>query len=174
MISVLGSNFLRMIRCTDSTLKPALAPLAKRDPQEYLSHCWVTEGERERLVIGCVSGEILLVEHLDLKAVLHTDGGAAADCLVPWAKGFLVGQSNGALAVFERDERETYLRTKVLRFKEPHRPVALALGVNEAHLAVAVASGKLFMLAFGALEILKLDEDNFEPVAGADSTLQLF
>lgn len=71
------------------------------------------EGDRERLIVGCVTGEVLVVEALDLKVVLHTEGGAAADCIVPFSKGFLVGQSNGAVAVFERDDRDSYLRSKV-------------------------------------------------------------
>lgn len=71
------------------------------------------EGDRERLIVGCVTGEVLVVEALDLKVVLHTEGAAAADCIVPFSKGFLVGQSNGAVAVFERDDRDSYLRSKV-------------------------------------------------------------
>jgi hypothetical protein len=74
---------------------------------------WVTDGDRERLIVGCVSGEVLVVEALDLKAVLRTEGAAAADCILPFSKGFLVGQSNGAVAVFERDDRDSYLRSKV-------------------------------------------------------------
>jgi hypothetical protein len=73
----------------------------------------VIEGDRERLIVGCVTGEVLVVEALDLKVVLHTEGAAAADCIVPFSKGFLVGQSNGAVAVFERDDRDSYLRSKV-------------------------------------------------------------
>lgn len=71
------------------------------------------DGDRERLIVGCVTGEVLVVEALDLKVVLHTEGAAAADCIVPFSKGFLVGQSNGAVAVFERDDRDSYLRSKV-------------------------------------------------------------
>jgi hypothetical protein len=82
---------------------------------------WVMDGERERLIVGCVTGEILVVESLDLKAVLHTEGGAAADCIIPFSKGFLVGQSNGAVAMFERDERDSFLRSKV----PPHAPCML-------------------------------------------------
>ena len=37
IISVLGTNFLRMLRCVDGTLKTGVQPLSKRDPQEYLS-----------------------------------------------------------------------------------------------------------------------------------------
>ena len=77
---------------------------------------WVMEGDRERLIVGCVTGEVLVVEALDLKVVLHTEGAAAADCIVPFSKGFLVGQSNGAVAVFERDDRDSYLRSKVCSY----------------------------------------------------------
>lgn len=78
------------------------------------------DGDRERLIVGCVTGEVLVVEALDLKVVLHTEGAAAADCIVPYSKGFLVGQSNGAVAVFERDDRDSYLRSKVCQLFMRH------------------------------------------------------
>jgi cilia- and flagella-associated protein 57 len=37
LVSVLGTNFLRILRCVDSSLKPGVQPLTKRDPQEFLS-----------------------------------------------------------------------------------------------------------------------------------------
>ena len=37
LVSVLGTNFLRILRCVDGTLKPGVQPLTKRDPQEFLS-----------------------------------------------------------------------------------------------------------------------------------------
>lgn len=129
---------------------------------------WVAEADRERLVIGCVSGELLVLESLELKAVLHTEGGGAADSLLPWSKGFLVGQSNGMVAVFERDDRDSFQRTRVLRFKEPKRISTLAMSSGEAQLAVATPPGHLYTLAFRNLEILKLEEDNFEALAGMD------
>lgn len=44
----------------------------------------------------------------------------------------------------------------------------MALSSNESTLAVAVPPGHLYTLAFGSLEILKLEDDNFEPLAGMD------
>lgn len=120
------------------------------------------------MVIGCVSGELLVLESLELKAVLHTEGGGAADALLPWSKGFLVGQSNGMVAVFERDDRESFQRSRVLRFKEPKRISTLSMSAGEGQLAVATPPGHLYTLQFRNLEILKLEEDNFEALAGMD------
>ena len=120
------------------------------------------------MVIGCVSGELLVLEALELKAVLHTEGGGAADALLPWSKGFLVGQSNGMVAVFERDDRDSFQRSRVLRFKEPKRISTLSMSAGEGQLAVATPPGHLYTLQFRNLEILKLEEDNFEALAGMD------
>jgi hypothetical protein len=57
---------------------------------------------------------------------------------------------------------------QVLRFRNPCRIAALALSANDSQLAVAVPPGHLYMLPFGSLEILKIEEDNFEPLAGMD------
>lgn len=93
----------------DSTYQCRNGGLTPRDHAQ----AWVVDGEQERLIVGCVTGEVLVVESLDLKSVLHTEGGSAADCIVPFSKGFLVGQSNGAVAMFERDDRDSFLRSKV-------------------------------------------------------------
>jgi hypothetical protein len=56
----------------------------------------------------------------------------------------------------------------VVRFRNPCRIASLALSSNESSLAVAVPPGHVYTLAFGSLEILKLEDDNFEPLAGMD------
>jgi cilia- and flagella-associated protein 57 len=167
-ISVLSSNFVKSLRSSDGMLKAGQLPLAKRDAQEYTCQCWLADDSgKEKLVVGCASGELLLIESLDLKAVLHTEGSAPVDALLPWSKGFLVAQANAALAVFERDEREAYRRTKVFKFRETVKVSALALGAQEAQLALATEGGQILTLALGSIEILKPEEDNFELLCGA-------
>jgi cilia- and flagella-associated protein 57 len=167
LVSILGSNSIKMLRSTDSNLKAGPQPLSKRDPQEYTCQAWVSDGEKEKLAIGCLSGEILLVEALDLKAVMHSEGNAPVDCILPWGKGFMVGQGNGAIAVFERDERECYRRTKVFKLREPAKITSMALSMHDVQIAIAVDTGKVFTLSVGNIEILKPEEDNFELLAGA-------
>lgn len=166
LIALLGPTSVKIVRSADNNLKTGPQPLTKRDAQEYTCQAWVADGERERLAVGCLSGEILLIEGIDLKAVMHTEGNAPVDCILPWSKGFMVGQNNGAVAIFERDERESYRRTKVFRFPEPSKVVSMSLSSHEAHVAVAVKSGRIYTLPIGNLEILKPDEDNFELLGG--------
>ena len=168
-ISVLGTNFVKVLRSADNVLKAAPPPLAKREPQEYTCQAWVAEGDKQRLALGCASGEILLVDGLELKAVLHSEGSAPVDSIVAWSKGFLVGQANGALAAFERDEREAYRRTKVFTLREPAKFICLAVSAHEAQLALATATGQILTLAVGNLEIMKPEEDHFELLCGVHS-----
>lgn len=166
LVSVLGTNSIKILRSTDNNLKPGPQPLSKRDPQEFTCQAWVSDGEKEKLAIGCLSGEILLVEGIELKAVMHTEGNAPVDYMLPWSKGFLVGQGNGAVAVFERDEREAYRRTKVFKLREPGKVLDMALSAHEANIAIAVDTGKVYTLPIGTIEILKPEEDNFELLGG--------
>ena len=167
-VSVLGTNFLRIVRSSESALKLGPQPLAKREPQEYVGQAWLTDDpSKEKIAIGCASGEVLLIESHELKAVMHTEGSAPVDAIAAWSKGFLVGQGNSALAVFERDEREAYRRAKVFRFHDAAKLTHLAVSQTEALLALAVESGQIYTLALGSIEILKQEEDNFELLAGA-------
>jgi hypothetical protein len=115
------------------------------------------------------AGEILLVESLDLKATLQTEGGASAECIVPWNKGFLVGQGNGAVSVFDRDDKDSYRRTKVFSFAAAGQKIkCMALTVDESQLAVTTEGGKIYTLAIANIEILKQDEDNFDMLGGME------
>jgi cilia- and flagella-associated protein 57 len=169
LVSVLAPTSIKILRSTDNNLKMGPQPLSKREPQEYTCQAWIADGDKERLAIGCLAGEILLIEALDLKVVMRTEGNFPVDRILPWSKGFMVGQGNGAVAIFERDERESYRRTKVFKFPEPAKVVSMALSSTEAHMAIAVDAGKLYTLPIGNLEILKPEEDNFELLGGTPS-----
>ena len=172
-VSALGSNFVKVLRASEGSLKPGPPPLAKRDAQEYTCQAWVNDGDRDKLAVGCASGEILLIEGVELKSVLHTEGNAPVDTLCAWSKGLLAGQANGGLATFERDEQNTYRRTKVFKLRNTARITALALGQHETQLALATDNRQLLTLPIGNVEILKPENDCFEQLCGALRTSTL-
>ena len=45
-ISVGGSGIFRLLRASDGTLKAAPCALAKREPQNYTAHAWLTDSAR--------------------------------------------------------------------------------------------------------------------------------
>jgi Asp/Glu/hydantoin racemase len=44
--------------------------------------------------------------------VFNTDNGLAAASIVCYSKGFVVGQDNGVVTIFERDEKEFYRKAR--------------------------------------------------------------
>lgn len=75
VIMVCGNGFLRQFRVLEGALKPIVVNL-KREPQFFHSMVWIDE---ERFIVGCGSGEIMLFESNEFKAVLPsspTDGTA--------------------------------------------------------------------------------------------------
>jgi cilia- and flagella-associated protein 57 len=168
LVSVLGATSIKMLRSNDGVLKAGPQPLAKRDPQEFVCQTWITDSDRERLLVGCQSGDILLVDGLDLKAVLQTDGGSSCDCILPWAKGFVTGQGNGTVSIFERVESaDGFQCTKTFKFGATQHVVSMALSPQDSSLAVGTDTGRICTLPIGSIDILKPEDDNFELLGGA-------
>lgn len=44
----------------------------------------------------------------DARSVFSTDNGLAVASIVCYSKGFVVGQDNGVITIFEKDEKEMY------------------------------------------------------------------
>jgi cilia- and flagella-associated protein 57 len=168
LVSVLGSTSIKMLRSNDGVLKAGPQPLAKRDPQELTCQAWITDTDRERLLVGCQSGDLLLIDGLDLKAVLQTDDASSCDCLLPWAKGFLAGHGNGTVSIFERAEGgDGFQCTKTFKFGAAQHVVSMALSPQDSSLAVGSDAGRIYVLPIGSVSILKPEEDNFELLGGA-------
>jgi hypothetical protein len=47
-LSVVGSGTFRLLRAGEGALKPAPCALAKREPQNYTAHAWLTDSARRR------------------------------------------------------------------------------------------------------------------------------
>jgi hypothetical protein len=51
-----------------------------------MAHCWLSEGERERMVLGSDSGELLIIEGTELKATLQLDPGSTVLSIAAYSK----------------------------------------------------------------------------------------
>jgi hypothetical protein len=80
-----------------------------------------------------------------------------------------VGRGNGAVSVFDHDDKDSLQRTRVFSFAtDAADPVHVARGRTGNQLAVTTAGGKIYTLSIASMEILKQDEDNFDMLAGMD------
>ena len=60
-MSVVGNGVVKVYRTNDNNLKAGAQPLAKREPQEYLCHAWLTDGDREKMLLGTAAGALRLL-----------------------------------------------------------------------------------------------------------------
>jgi len=86
IISVIGSGIFKCFKTAENSLKLLTSALAKREPQNYMAHCWLSEGERERMVLGTDSGELLIIEGTELKATLQLDPGSTVVSIAAYSK----------------------------------------------------------------------------------------
>jgi hypothetical protein len=117
LVSVVGQGIFKVFRTADSNLKLLPNALAKRDAQNYTCHAWMPEGsaEKERVVIGTDSGEMLVVDGGELRGVLPCDNGQGVESIATTSKGFVAGHEGGLLSIWEKidGEERPYRRTKV-------------------------------------------------------------
>lgn len=117
LVSVVGQGIFKVFRTGDSNLKLLPNALAKRDAQNYTCHAWMPEGsaEKERIVIGTDSGEMLVVDGGELRSVLPSDSGQGVESIATTSKGFVAGHEGGLLSIWEKvdGEERPYRRTKV-------------------------------------------------------------
>lgn len=86
IVSVVGSGIFKCFKTAENSLKLLTSALAKREPQNYMAHCWLPEGERERMVLGTDTGELLIVEGTELKATIQLDPGSSVVSIAAYAK----------------------------------------------------------------------------------------
>lgn len=83
---MIGSGIFKCFKTAENSLKLLTSALAKRDPQNYMAHAWLAEGERERMVLGTDTGELLIIEGTELKATLQLDPGSTVHSIAAYAK----------------------------------------------------------------------------------------
>ena len=83
---MVGSGIFKCFKTAENSLKLLTSALAKREPQNYMAHAWLPEGERERMVLGTDTGELLIIEGTELKATLQLDPGSTVHSIAAYAK----------------------------------------------------------------------------------------
>ena len=117
VICVTGDGICRFLRITEQTLKPLPGAMGKREPQMYLCHAWMSE---ERVVVATDTGELLLLDAGELKAVLAAApaDGNSIDSIVAYTKGFVCGADGGVIYVFEKsDDKDYYKKSKSFKIE---------------------------------------------------------
>jgi cilia- and flagella-associated protein 57 len=113
VLLVLGKGLIRIFRVTEGQLRPVSVNV-RRDQANFISHTWLWD---DRLLLGTASGEILFLEGLEFKAVVHPLPNDTSDpspilSLAPISKGFVAGTTGGEMWSFslEEDLKEQYKR----------------------------------------------------------------
>ena len=108
----------------------------RRDNANFISHCWVSE---DRCVVGTEGGELLLVEHLDFRALIYPCGNDNEDLvpilsIQPTSRGFVVGTIGGEIRLFEKAEENKEQYTLALSYdlpKETSHIISMASGTDD-------------------------------------------
>lgn len=152
-------------------MKAQANALAKRDPQNYTSQAWSSDGEKDRLLVGTDNGEILVIESGELRATLGPGDGQAIEVIAPFSKGFLAGTSGGTLSVYERqdNDKEPFRRTRSFVLPnagaEGTKIKNLGLSPNEDTLLCSTDGNQIYVMALANQELMKAEEVNFELLA---------
>lgn len=170
LVSVVGQGIFKIFKTADSNLKLLPNALAKRDSQNYTCHAWMPEGsaDKERLVVGTDTGEMLVVDGGELRGVLPPESGQSVESIAATAKGFVAGHDGGLVSIWEKIEGEErpYRRTKTFHVEGHSVKVKnLALSGNEETLLCSLEDNQVFSLAMNNVEIMKADEMNFVHMA---------
>ena len=99
-VVALGRNVFRLFRVQEGQVRQATL-MVRREQSTFTAHCWVGP---ETLVVGTESGEILLVEGLEFRAVLFAaEPAAPIHCFGLLSSGaFVAGSAAGSVHYFAR------------------------------------------------------------------------
>mmetsp|Transcript_155 Transcript_155/g.483 ORF Transcript_155/g.483 Transcript_155/m.483 type:complete len:1201 (-) Transcript_155:691-4293(-) len=163
LICVTGNGVFKLLKLTDSTLKMLPNPLLKREPQNYLSHCWLSD---DRVAVGTDTGDIMIIDGAELKSVL-LKGPADSNCveaLLAYSKGFVAGSEDGVISIYEKTEdRELYKKARAFRIENNAVKVRhMSVSPAEEALVCALENNQLFQFALINADIMKPEENNFE------------
>lgn len=110
VILAIGKGIVRLFRIVEGQIRPVSINV-RRDQANFISHSWLWD---EKLVLGTEGGEILLIENLEFRAVVHPTPNDASDPLPilsisPTSKGFVAGSTEGELWMFAAEDiKEQY------------------------------------------------------------------
>ena len=181
VISILGQGIFKVFKLVEGTLKLLTAALGKRDPSSIICQQWVPPDpadNKERLLLGTSDGDVVMMEGTDARSVFSTENGLPISSIVCYSKGFVAGQDNGVVTIFERDDKEVYRRARSFVIENNQcRVKHLAVSPNEEHLVCSLDNNQIYTLLLSNSEIMKQDEMNFDilgtsnhqgPITGMD------
>jgi len=178
LVCVSGNGVFRFFRLQEGQLRPTPGqPLGKRDPQNFLSHCWLPPDDR--IVVSTDSGDLLLVENSEFKCVLQgsPSEGLSIDAIIAYAKGFICGGDMGLVFIFERsDDKELYRKMKAMKVDQKResdgameadtmRVKSFALSQQEEFLALTTSNNQIYLLNLSNADFAKGEDAVFEPLA---------
>ncbi|GBG61790.1 hypothetical protein CBR_g23749 [Chara braunii] len=180
MISVVGSGFVKMFKATDFSLKQVPNSLIKRDPQTYPCHAWLVDGgergEKERCIVATDTGEMLLVEGGETRAVIGSVAGEEAgivEAIVRYSRGFICGRESGMIEMYEkvdtdREKEGPYKRVRSFSIENNSVKVcSLAISPSEETIVCTLENNQLFVLSLATSDITKADGTTMELLAQA-------
>jgi len=166
LICVTGNGVFKQLKLVDSNLKVLPNALNKREPQNYLCHTWLSE---ERVVMGTDTGDLLVVDSLELKAFIPRppSDSNSIESIVGFSKGIVTGSDDGSIAIYDKtEEKEQYKRTKVFRIDNNAVKIRhLAVSHTEEQLVIATDNNQLYQFNLTNADIMKADETNFDFLA---------
>ena len=176
VVCITGNGILRFLHLEQNEFKSIPFSMGKREPQNYLSHCWIDD----RILIGTDSGDILVFENAEFRGVLESSpaGGKSIDCIAAFSKGFVLGMDEGYLMIFDRDEKEIYKYSKSFQIDGNFVKVkSLAISPSEENVVAVLENNQSYVLGLSHTDLLKSDEmafqtlhepNNFMAITGMD------
>jgi WD40 repeat protein len=164
VVCVTGNGVLRFLHLEQNEFKSIPFSIGKREPQNYLCHCWV----EDRILVGTDTGDVLVFENAEFRKVLETSpsDGKSIDSIAAFSKGFVAGCDEGILYVFERDEKEIYKQSKNFLIENNYvRIKNIAISPSEDNVVCTLENNQAFVLGLSNTDILKTEEMNFNPLA---------
>jgi len=161
VVCVVGNGILRFLHLEQNEFKSIPFSMGKREPQNYLCHCWMDD----RILVGTDTGDLLVFEKAEFRGVLETSpsDGKSIDSIAAYSKGFVCGCDEGVLYVFEREEKEIYKQSKSFQIDQNYvRILNISISPNEENVVCTLENNQMFVLGLANTDILKTEEMQFE------------
>lgn len=177
LICVSGHKTIKFFKIEQNDFKLLQCNLGKREPQDYLCHCWANGWDSDRrLLVGTDTAEILIFEGNEFKGVFEHPHASPVHSIMTYSKGFVMGCEGGCLIVFEKsDEKDLYKEVNKQIYKEVNKlsvhehlvsVTNLAISPSEETLVLALENHQAYTLNLSQVEVMKDDsqESNFHPL----------
>eukprot|EP00884_Botryococcus_braunii_P010879 jgi/Botrbrau1/19793/Bobra.0124s0041.1 len=158
IVSVVGPSIFKMWRPMEGLLKPVPSSLSKQEGHNFTTHTWLTDSDKDRMVVGTAAGDLFLVEAGDVRATLALDPPAPVEAIAAHAKGFAVASDNGMVTLFEKEADERlFRRGKRLGISGQARRIrSLAVSPGEDVLLAALDNNLLYSLSLTSTDLMKV------------------